>query len=69
VAAANVPDEGVAKLEPLLRAALVSKPVVDRHKAVGARTVPTSSAELRQFLQSETKRWGEVVRSRGIKLQ
>lgn len=69
LAAKNVPAAGIERFGTLLRAALVDAGVRDKFAAFGVTPEPTTPAQLRDFLRSETTRWGDVVRSRGIKLE
>jgi tripartite-type tricarboxylate transporter receptor subunit TctC len=69
LAAKNVPAAGIERFGTLLRAALADPGVRDRFAAFGVTPEPATPAQLREFLRSETARWGDVVRSRGIKLE
>jgi tripartite-type tricarboxylate transporter receptor subunit TctC len=68
LAAKGIPDEGLAKLERLLDEALASPQVRDRFLAFGVAPVMSGRTKLREFLLAETGRWGEVIRTRNIKL-
>lgn len=69
LAAKNVPAAGIERFGTLLRAALGDAGVRDKFAAFGVTPEPATPAQLRDFLRSETARWGDVVRSRGIKLE
>jgi tripartite-type tricarboxylate transporter receptor subunit TctC len=69
LAAKNVPASGIERFGTLLRAALGDAGVRDRFAAFGVTPEIATPAQLRDFLRAETARWGEVVRSRGIKLE
>lgn len=66
-AARPVPAAGVERLGQLLREALASPAVAERFAAFGVAPAASTPAQLRDFVQQETARWGELVRSRGIK--
>lgn len=68
-AARNVPAEGVERFGTLLRAALQEASVRERFAGFGVTPEVATPAQLKRFLQTETARWGDVVRSRGIKLE
>lgn len=65
----KVPASGVARFEGLLREALGDAEVKKRFDAFGVTPEPTTAAQLRDFVRSETARWTEVVKSRGIRLE
>lgn len=69
VAARGVPPEALPRLESTLREALSSRGVRERFAALGLTPMPSTRAELRDFLNAETERWGDLVRSRGIRAQ
>ena len=68
-AARNVPAAGVERLGSLLRAALQEASVRERFAGFGVSPEVATPAQLRAFIQAETTRWTEVVRSSGIKLE
>ena len=68
-AARDLPADGVARLSALLQQALADAGVKERFAAFGVEAVSGTPQALRDFLRSETGRWGEVVRGRGIKLE
>jgi tripartite-type tricarboxylate transporter receptor subunit TctC len=63
----GIPEAGLAMLERTLAEALQSAPVRERFATFGVRPVVSSRAGLRDFIAAETERWGEVIRTRGIK--
>lgn len=63
----TIPPEGLAKLEMLLAKALDSETVKTRFSAAGVAPVTMSRQATTQFLQSEAKRYNDVIKSRGIK--
>jgi len=68
-AARNVPAAGVERLGTQLRAALQQESVRERFAGFGVTPEIATPAQLRDFIASETARWGDVVKSRGIKLE
>jgi tripartite-type tricarboxylate transporter receptor subunit TctC len=68
-AAKNVPPAGVNRFEALLRAALAEPEVHKRFDAFGVAPEASTPAQLREFIRSETARWADVVKSRGIRLE
>ena len=50
-----------------MRAILGLPEVVERYRQLGATPVGSSPAETATFLKQESERWGEVIRSAGIK--
>lgn len=68
-AAKKVPPAGIARLEKLLREALDTHAVRERFAGFGVTPEASTPDQLRDFVRSETTRWADVVRSRGIKLE
>ncbi|SEK15106.1 MULTISPECIES: tripartite tricarboxylate transporter substrate binding protein [unclassified Variovorax] len=68
-AAKKVPAAGVERLGQLLREALDTPSVRERFAGFGVTPQASTPAQLRAFVRSETARWGELVRGRGIKLE
>jgi tripartite-type tricarboxylate transporter receptor subunit TctC len=69
VAPAGTPKEIVNRLNSEIRAALTTPEVRERALSAGAEPFPTSPEEFAAIVRAETKKWGEVVRTAGIKLQ
>ena len=69
VAPAGTPKEIVNRLNSEIRAALTTPEVRERALSAGAEPFPTSPEEFAAIVRDETKKWGEVVRTAGIKLQ
>jgi tripartite-type tricarboxylate transporter receptor subunit TctC len=69
VAPANTPLDVITRLNSEIRAALSLPDVRERALAAGAEPFPTSPQEFAAYIRDETKKWGEVVRAAGIKLQ
>jgi tripartite-type tricarboxylate transporter receptor subunit TctC len=69
VAPAGTPVELIKRLNSEIATALSSPDVKERAIAAGAEPFPTSPQEFAAIIRDETKKWGEVVRTAGIKLQ
>jgi len=69
VAPAGTPPDVINKLNSEITAALSLPDVRERAIAAGAEPFPTSPEEFAAIIRDETKKWGEVVRTAGIKLQ
>lgn len=68
-AAKKVPAAGVERLGKLLREAMDTPTVRERFAGFGVTPEASTPSQLREYVRSETARWGEVVRSRSIKLE
>jgi tripartite-type tricarboxylate transporter receptor subunit TctC len=69
VAPAGTPAEIIRRLNAEIKAALSAPDVRERALAAGAEPFPSSPQEFAAIIRDETKKWGEVVRSAGIRLQ
>jgi tripartite-type tricarboxylate transporter receptor subunit TctC len=69
LASKGMSPERLAQLESLLEKTLTEESVRKTLVASGIRPVVGGSNKLRAYLKSEYKRWGDVIRSRGIKPQ
>jgi tripartite-type tricarboxylate transporter receptor subunit TctC len=69
VAPAGTPRDVIQKLNGEIRAALSAPEVSERALAAGAEPFPTSPEEFAGIIRDETRKWGEVVKTAGIKLQ
>ena len=69
VAPAATPREIVNRLNLEIRNALSAPDVKERAVSAGAEPAPTSPEAFAAYIREETKKWGEVVRSAGVKLQ
>ena len=69
VAPAGTPRETVSRLNREIREALSAADVKERALAAGAEPAPSSPEQFAAYIREETKKWGEVVRKAGIKLQ
>ncbi len=65
-APAGTPPEVIERLGRAAREALAAPAVRERLGPLGVRLQASTPAELQALLQSEIKRWGEVVRRAGI---
>ena len=68
-AARKVPAAGLERLEKLLREAMDTPAVRERFASFGVTPSASTPSQLREYVRNETARWGDVVRSRGIKLE
>jgi tripartite-type tricarboxylate transporter receptor subunit TctC len=66
---AKTPAEIVAKINADTNAALIYPAVKSRFEDLGAVPKGSTTAELAAFLQSETDKWGPVIRDAQIKLE
>ena len=69
VAPAATPADIVAKLQAATAKALRSPDVQQKLSSQGAVLVGGSSAEFAAYIEAETKKWAEVIRVAGVKLQ
>ena len=69
VAPAGTPAEIIKRLNLEITTALSLPDVKERALSAGAEPFPTSPQEFAAIIRDETKKWGEVVRTAGIKLQ
>ena len=65
----TIPPEGLAKLETLLGRALASDTVKTRFAALAVAPVIMTRQATAQYLQAEASRYGNVIKSRGIKAE
>ena len=69
VAPAGTPSQIVNRLNQEIRNALSAPEVRERALSAGAEPFPTTPEEFAAIIREETKKWGEVVKTAGIKLQ
>jgi len=69
VAPAGTPKDIINRLNTEIRSALAAPEVKERALTAGAEPHATSPEEFAAYIREETKKWGEVVRAAGIKLQ
>lgn len=65
-APARTPEPVVRRLNEEITRVLRDKEVVDRLTALGVDAAPTTPAELREWVVSETAKWRELARGAGI---
>jgi tripartite-type tricarboxylate transporter receptor subunit TctC len=63
------PAACIAKLSSDINEVLRDETVQRRFATLGASVVGTSPEEAARFLESESKRWGDLIRQRGLKLE
>ncbi len=63
------PAACIAKLSGDINDVLKDETVQRRFATLGASVVGTSPEEAARFLESESKRWGDLIRQRGLKLE
>ena len=69
VAPVGVPKSIIAKLNAELNKALVSPTLRQRFAAVGADPVGGTSAQFGELIRNEYKKWGDVIRRAGAKIE
>ena len=69
LAPAGTPAAIVAQLNRTLEAVLQTQEVKDRFKDLGTEPLGGSPAEFGKLIETETARWGEVIRRLGIKAE
>lgn len=69
VAPAGTPAAVVQKLSGALRAALAAKDVEENFAKQGATPMPMQPQELGALIAEETRRWAQVVKDAGIKVE
>lgn len=66
---AGTPEPVVERLSREIRKALAAPDVRDRLTGMGATPVGSSPGEFRQSILAEQKRWGELIRTLGIRAE
>jgi tripartite-type tricarboxylate transporter receptor subunit TctC len=69
VAPAGTPPERVGRLNAEIGAALSMPDVRDRALAAGAEPFTNSPQEFAAFIRAETRKWAEVIKAAGVKLE
>lgn len=69
IAPAGTPDAIVEKLNRATNEAVRDKGVIDKLAAQGADAEGSTSEEFGKLIASETKRWGDVIKASGVKLE
>ena len=67
-AAKNVPSAEVERMSTILRQALAQPATKEKFASFGVSPEMATPAQLNVFIQNETSRWADVVKSRGVKL-
>ena len=62
----KTPEAAVAKLSDALNKAMKDSELLERYKALSLSPGGGTPVEMKAFVQSETKRWSEVIRAAGI---
>jgi tripartite-type tricarboxylate transporter receptor subunit TctC len=68
-APAATPAAVLAKLNADVNAVIAEKPILDRFDQLGMLPVGGSLATGEVYVRSEIKKWGEVVRSLGLRVE
>lgn len=61
--------DGLERLEAALRTALASDPVKQKFATIGVAPMSLDRADTQRFLDAEGKRYGEIIKARGIKAE
>jgi len=69
VAPAGTPPDVIRKLNSEIRGALSVPDVRERALAAGAEPYTDSPEEFAAFIREETKKWAEVIKAAGVKLE
>jgi len=69
VAPAGTPADVVRKLNSEIRAALAVPEIRERALAAGAEPYTDTPEEFAAFIREETRKWAEVIKAAGVKLQ
>ena len=69
VAPAGTPSEVIQKLNSEIKAALSVPEIRERALAAGAEPFTNSPQEFAAFIRAETKKWAEVIKAAGVKLE
>src|SRR5262245_38094970 len=63
----GTPPEIVERLNREINAGLANPAIRARFAELGATPIPFSTADFGAFVEAETRKWGEVIRSSGVK--
>lgn len=69
IAPAATPPDIIAKLNKVANEAVKSKGVIEKLAAQGADAEGSTSDDMNKLILSETKKWGDVIRQSGVKLE
>ena len=67
IAPAGTPPEVIARLNQALVETMQEPEVAARIRSVGAEPSPMTPEQFRSFIQAETTKWAQVIKSAGIK--
>jgi tripartite-type tricarboxylate transporter receptor subunit TctC len=65
----SIPKDGLDRLEAVLKKALASDPVKQKFATIGVAPTSRDRADTARFLDEEGKRYGEIIKARGIKAE
>lgn len=68
IAPAATPADIIAKLNRVANESVKSKDVIDKLAAQGADAEGSTSDEMDKLIVAETKKWGDVIKQSGVKL-
>ena len=68
-APAKTPQAIIDKVQADTKAGLADPALRDKMDALAAQPVGNSPAEMAAFLQAEMKRWGDLIREVGVKVE
>ena len=66
---AGTPPAVVAKLHAAFAAALAAPEVREKLQGIGVEPVGGSSEEFRAYLLGERRKWAELIKAKGIKVE
>jgi tripartite-type tricarboxylate transporter receptor subunit TctC len=69
VAPAGTPPEIIGRLNSEIVAALSMRDIRERALGAGAEPFTNSPQEFAAFIRAETKKWAEVIKAAGVKLE
>jgi tripartite-type tricarboxylate transporter receptor subunit TctC len=69
IAPAGTPDAIIEKLNRVTNEAVKTKGVIEKLAAQGADAEGSTAAEFAKLIASETKKWGDVIKESGVKLE
>ncbi|MCW1839886.1 Bug family tripartite tricarboxylate transporter substrate binding protein [Prosthecomicrobium hirschii] len=69
LAPAGTPQPIVDRLATATRKVLADPAVIEKYKKTGLGAVSSSPEELRALIAADTKRWGDMVKAAGIKVE
>jgi tripartite-type tricarboxylate transporter receptor subunit TctC len=68
VAPAHTPADVVNKLNAAVRQVLAEPAVIERFQKVGVDLISDSPQEFQRFIQSETEKWGKIIKATNLTL-